>query len=292
MGAWGVKLYDNDVAEDIKNTYKEKLQEGKSNEEVTNEIISDYEYMLEDVDDAPLFWMALADQQWRLGRLLPNVKKQALKWIEKGADLQVWYDESEKLGNQRKKVLEELSLKLNSSQPPEKKIYKRRYYRCPWKIGDVFAYKIESDLSKEHDLYGKYIIFQKASEVLERVSDYLEEGHICPIIRCWISDEPKYSNELKGKTNFIRSSNRINKNGTFNYAYGMTTTSSRSIPKKITYLGNYELNIPKDDGGDIEDYYRYFSMVWKHFEDFLIKDYLICILGKYNCYNDFKKKNK
>ena len=35
-----------------------------------------------------------------------------------------------------------------------------------------------------------------------------------------------------------------------------------------------------------------FSMVWKHFEDFLIKDYLICILGKYNCYNDFKKKNK
>ena len=184
MGAWGVKLYDNDVAEDIKNTYKEKLQEGKSNEEATDEIISDYEYMLEDVDDAPLFWMALADQQWKVGRLLPNVKEQALKWIEKGADLQVWYDESEKLGNQRKKVLEELSLKLNSPQPPEKKIYKRRYYRCPWKIGDVFAYKIESDLSKEHDLYGKYIIFQKASEVLERVSDYLEEGHICPIIRC------------------------------------------------------------------------------------------------------------
>ena len=55
MGAWGVKLYDNDVAEDIKNTYKEKLQEGKSNEEATDEIISDYEYMLEDVDDAPLF---------------------------------------------------------------------------------------------------------------------------------------------------------------------------------------------------------------------------------------------
>ena len=189
-------------------------------------------------------------------------------------------------------MLEELSLKLNSPQPPEKKIYKRRYYRCPWKIGDVFAYKIESDLAKEHDLYGKYIIFQKASEVLERVSDYLEEGHICPIIRCWISDNPKYSNELKGKTEFIRSSNRINKNGTFNYAYGMTTTSSRSIPKKITYLGNYELNIPIDDGGDIEDYYRYFSMVWKHFEDFLIKDYLICILRKYNCYNDFKKGKK
>ena len=76
MGAWGVKLYDNDVAEDIKNTYKEKLQEGKSNEEATDEIISDYEYMLEDVDDAPLFWMALADQQWKVERLLPNVKEQ------------------------------------------------------------------------------------------------------------------------------------------------------------------------------------------------------------------------
>ena len=77
MGAWGVKLYDNDVAEDIQNTYKEKLHEGKSNEEATDEIISDYEYMLEDVDDAQLFWMALADQQWKVGRLHHNVKEQA-----------------------------------------------------------------------------------------------------------------------------------------------------------------------------------------------------------------------
>ena len=29
MGAWGVKLYDNDVAEDIKNTYKEKIAGGQ-----------------------------------------------------------------------------------------------------------------------------------------------------------------------------------------------------------------------------------------------------------------------
>ena len=97
---------------------------------------------------------------------------------------------------------------------------------------------------------------------------------------------------MKGKTNFVRSLKWSNDDGSFNYAYGITTTSSRSIPKKITYLGNYELNIPKDDGGDIENYYKHFSTVWKFFEDFVVKKYLIYNLGKYNNLSDFKKKNK
>ena len=240
MGAWGVKLYDNDVAEDIKNTYKEKLQEGKSNEEATDEIISDYEYMLEDVDDAPLFWMALADQQWRLGRLLPNVKEQALKWIEKGADLQVWYDESEKLGNQRKKVLEELSFKLNSPQPPEKKIYKRRYYRCPWKNGDVFALPL-NDCGQEYGLNNKYIMFQQISQI-----KFCK--NTVPLVRCWISDNSEYTLDRKGCTKCIRWRKKMP--GGYNlYIYELNITSKRIIPNDLIYVGNYQIFVPEDDGG-------------------------------------------
>ncbi len=287
MGAWGVNLYQNDIAEDVKSQYIDYLKEGKSNEEATQELIMIYEELLNDIDDGPNVWFVLADQQWKLGRLLPHVKEQALKWIEKGADLPIWYESSEKLGDERKKVLEELRVRLNSPQPPEKKVYKRRYYTCPWKIGDTFAYKMESELSKEHDLYGKYIILQKASYKLKKMSDYSYEGHICPIVRCWISDKPEYNNNLINKTTFIKSSNIPRIDGNYNYAYAIITTSNRVLPKKLIYLGNYELNVPRDGGGNIEKFHS--SLIWKHFEEFMIKDYLICTLNRYNSYNDFIK---
>ena len=37
-----------------------------------------------DVEEEPLFWFALADTQWNYGRLLPEVKEQALAWLDKG----------------------------------------------------------------------------------------------------------------------------------------------------------------------------------------------------------------
>ena len=38
-----------------------------------------------------------------------------------------------------------------------------------------------------------------------------------------------------------------------------------------------------------ENYYKHFSTVWKFFEDFVVKKYLIYNLGKYNNLSDFKK---
>ena len=117
------------------------------------------------------------------------------------------------------------------------------------------------------------------------MSDYSYEGHICPIVRCWISDEPEYNNDLINKTTFIKSSNIPRIDGNYNYAYAIITTSNHVLPKKLIYLGNYELNVPKDGGGNIEKFH--FSLIWKHFEEFMIKDYLICTLNRYNSYNDF-----
>lgn len=282
MGAWGVKLYENDLAQDIKEQYLNYLREGKTNEEATRELVAEYEDVLLDIDDGPNFWFVLADQQWKLGKLLPCVKKEALNWIEKGADLPIWYKSSEKLGNERKKVLEVLSEKLNSPQPSEKKIYKHRYYTCPWKVGDTFAYKMECELAKKNDLYGMYIILQKVGN---RFREEGNGGHTSPIVRCWITDKPVYSDDSNGKTTFVRSSKNPRIDGNYNYAYAITTTSNRVVPKKLIYLGNYKLNVPKDDGGNIEK--LHFSLIWRNFEEFIIKDYLICILNKYDSYNDF-----
>lgn len=241
MGAWGVKIYQNDLAEDIKDQYMDYLREGKTNEEATRELISEYEEVLQDIDDGSNFWFVLADQQWKIGRLLPYVKEQALNWIEKGGDLHIWYESSEKLGNERKKVLEELSQRLNSPQPHEKKIYKRQYYTCPWKNGDVFAIPLDGYIKNDKFL-NKYIMFQQSEQI--KFND-----NIIPIIRCWITDSPIFD---VNKIQCIRWMRIAQREGKYNYAYLLYLKSKRSIPKNLIYIGNYDLYIPKDDGGNIK----------------------------------------
>ena len=43
MGTWGAKLYQDDLALDIKEDYIEKLKSGKTNEQALNEMLEMYE---------------------------------------------------------------------------------------------------------------------------------------------------------------------------------------------------------------------------------------------------------
>lgn len=51
-----------------------------------------------------------------------------------------------------------------------------KLYKCPWEIGDVFAYKLEGDTAKERGLYGRYLLIQKVDEAI------WYPGHIVPIV--------------------------------------------------------------------------------------------------------------
>ena len=185
MGAWGAKLYQDDVAEDVRREFKDLLHRGKTAEEITREFMNTYAYAIQDSDDAPIFWFALADTQWNLGRLLPDVKAQALAWLDNGTDLARWELENPKLAVTRKIVLTELREKLLSPQPEEKKISQYRLYTCEWKTGDVFAYPLESDLAKEKGLFGQYFLIQKVDEGI------WHPGHIVPIVYVKITRDGK-----------------------------------------------------------------------------------------------------
>ena len=155
MGAWGPKLYQDDIAQDVRDTYKDRLRRGKTTKEITEELIEEYSGEIEDIDDGPIFWFALADIQWDYGRLLPEVKENAIKWIEDGSDIRRWEEEgTAKEVKVRKEVLEKLKNKLESPMPEEKKVSQYRLYKCQWKIGDVYAYKMNSEYAKERGFYG------------------------------------------------------------------------------------------------------------------------------------------
>ena len=160
MGIWGSGLYDNDSACDVRDGYLDCLQEGLGNEEAYTKTMEQYRDYICDQDE-PLFWFALAETQWKVGRLRPEVKTKALEWTEKNGYIDMW-EENSKGAAGWEKTLQKLKEKLNSPMPREKKI--KKVDLNPWKLQDVYAYKFHKEESKESGFFGKYMLLQKIGE--------------------------------------------------------------------------------------------------------------------------------
>ena len=240
MGTWGTSLYANDTACDIRGDYVDKLKRGKSNEEATKELIEENKEIEGDFEEEALFWFALADTQWNYGRLLPEVKKKALFFLENEKELERWREAGGKKLNSWLKTLAEFRIKLNSPLPEKKKISQYRFYQCPWKLGDMFAYQFSSEYSKERNFYGKYIVFRKVSE------DTYWPGHIIPVVQVykWISDEIPQIEDVKTKVlliqNFMPETLVHKPYIEPKYSIKLITTSKKMLPKNnLTFLGNF-----------------------------------------------------
>ena len=244
MGAWGTSLYKNDTASDICGDYVDLLRRGKTNEDVTQELLEEYRGVIGDIEEEPLFWFALADTQWNYGRLLPEVKEKALAFLSQNYELERWKDSGEKQLKEWENTLDRLKEKLLSPQPPEKKISKYRLYQCKWQLGDVFSYRFSSEYSKEKGVYGQYIIFRKVSE------DVWWPGHIVPVVQVykWIGKDitsiGSLSNMSLLEQGFYPDALQRNPHLPKEFNIKLLSTSQKVIPKdNLCFLGN----IPGDD---------------------------------------------
>ncbi|ANC05932.1 MULTISPECIES: hypothetical protein [Bacillus cereus group] len=142
MGAWGVALLSDDIAEDIKLLYKDLLANEYSNEDASRIVIEEYKNELDD-EETIVFRLVFSSIQWKLGRLQENVKQEALQIIESGADLARW-EEEPKLQKKREVVLNKLREQLHSRQPEAKKVPKRFIANTSLKAGDAVSYELVS----------------------------------------------------------------------------------------------------------------------------------------------------
>lgn len=205
MGAWGTGLYQDDVTCDVKEDYLDRLRIGYSNEEATEEVIEMNSDFIEDEEDGPLFWLALADTQWKYGRLVPKVKREALRSIKEGKDLERWKDDKKNY-EKRKTVLKKIEEQLNSPQPPEKKVKSLSLHKAEWEVGDVLLYKIKSDEMRQHKYYNKYVLLRVVGicklNIGSLPKEYSHEQNIVALYN-WVGDaEPdlKKVNELSFAT--------------------------------------------------------------------------------------------
>ena len=308
MGIWGPKLYQDDLAEDIRDAFEDRLKRGKTGKQITEELITEYEEELMDSDNAPVFWFALADIQWEFGCLEEKVKENALYHIQAGSNLRRWELEDSSNLHKRKIVLEELETKLLSPQPPEKKVKKYKLYECEWQIGDVYAYPLDSEYAKENKLDGYYFLFHKISETT------YWPGHIIPIVRVKMSKKkelPKDVDEFNALeyvqtsvtrfeepysrirgTSYVRgeiSEKHIVDDFGFlpTYRLELINTSKRIIPKNLIYIGNYKEVTPPRLEFVPEDI-SIPGFIWRFFDRNMIERYCGYNLGQYKIYSERK----
>lgn len=137
-------LYTDETARAVRDAYRARIEAGASNAEATEAVIDRWRSDLSDPDVAPVFWLALADTQWSMGRLQPRVKREALQVIESGSDLVRWA-EHEVLFQVRQKALSTLKERLHSPQPaPDKVRAGEGTAEDAWAIGDAFRYRLPS----------------------------------------------------------------------------------------------------------------------------------------------------
>lgn len=263
MGAWGFELYQNDMSLDVKNEFEELFNAGKTVQDITDKMIEDYKGIMGDVDEEPLFWLALADTQWNYGVLLQFVREKALYWLDTDGVLFNCRVIDTSAETKRRKSLDDLRTKLLSPQPSLKKPKKKRLFKCQWNFGDVFAYQLESELSKERGLYGRYFLIQKVDEYV------LHSGNIVPIVYVKITKDTNLPSNIEEYnqleyvqtwfTNYEerflpidmrRPQEDIAEKSKINYQvdeYGflpqyrvtLLNTSKNVIPEKLVFLGNF-----------------------------------------------------
>lgn len=234
MGAWGCGIYQDDMALDIKEEFVGKLKRGKEAKEASKEIIE--EYITEEDEELNLIvWSVLADQEWKLGRLEEEIKKKAIEYIEEEKGLEVWKESGgEKDYKKRKQVLEKLKEQIESEQPEKKKITKA--WVTDWKEGDIYAYRLTGEESKETEYYNKYVIMQKVGEY------DMGNGDIYPIVYFYeeMFEELPTIEELR-KIAYMQTSSEMDTE----YVYPIYRTYigkvSRQYKKNLTYIGNDEI---------------------------------------------------
>ena len=194
MGTWGTAIYSDDLAADLRADLRDLVGDGLSIDEAVQRLSTEYSSSLEDRDEAPVFWLAVANTAWNLGQPHEHASREALRVIEAGEDLRRWNDAKDR--RKRARVLEKIAENLRSPAPPEKRVAKRFVANNPWDVGELIAYQLAS---------GAWTLFR----VIGHHVDKGGRNAICELLD-WTGAEPPDAKQLR---RLRRSRPREGKNG-------------------------------------------------------------------------------
>jgi hypothetical protein len=128
MGTSGTALYSDDTACDVRDEFVQLLSRLRDPAQATDSLLRSWKEQIDDMDEGPVFWLALAETQWKYGCLDEAVKNRAIEVIDSGNDLHRWDGADLK---RRRAILISLKSKLFSEQPKARVPKLRRVVEVP-----------------------------------------------------------------------------------------------------------------------------------------------------------------
>jgi hypothetical protein len=137
LGAWGTGLFSDDLTCDVRNHYRDLLEDGVEDGAATRQTVEAFREDFEEPSGIAL--LAFAVTQSKLGRLDPDIRDRALAVLDRGADLEIWESDNPKLLPKRRAMLEKARSQLTGEQPPRKRLRPPKRISSGLAAGDVLA---------------------------------------------------------------------------------------------------------------------------------------------------------
>jgi hypothetical protein len=116
VGTWGNGIFDDDTASDVRAEFDDAVEEGLDGGAATQRVLEAFGDAVEDIEEGPVVWLALAAAQLELGVLQDDVRERALAGMP--ADLARWQQAGPDEAAERKVVLDELRARLDGAAGP------------------------------------------------------------------------------------------------------------------------------------------------------------------------------
>lgn len=189
MGTWGIALFSDDTAADVRDDYRDLLADGRDGPAATDALLERWKASLADDDEGPTVWLALAVAQHQLGRLEDRVREEALRVIDERLGLDRWR-ENPKLLTRRLAELAKVRERLTSPQPAAKRVRARFKDSMVWEPGEHVAYEMKR---------GAWVVFRV-------IGEDAHEGGVSPVVELldWTGDDPDTLNAASFRALAVR----------------------------------------------------------------------------------------
>ena len=217
MGTWSTAFYGDDLTCDVRDDYLHNLRLKDSPEEAVKKLVAEFQPDA-DPDEGYLFWLALADIQWKYGHLTQELREKVLAILATDADSRRWEEASAADRKKRVAVLKSLRERLASPQPAYKKVAPYRGEKSPWKVGDMISIRFGlvdawiqhaatnelSEPEKWRLFHGKYGVAQVVTLCRqENEREQVVNEYPVLVMYDWVGDRPIQWEEAEKLTEIV-----------------------------------------------------------------------------------------
>ncbi|GEM_PF-6014751 len=238
MGTFGIRIGQDDISKDVIGDYRDTLKTTGSFNDATSYVISRYSDLLNDADEGPLVYIALALVQWEYGVLDEHILNKVINDFRERRGIQHWLDEGLDICSERIRILEDFILKLQSDNPKPKRIPKLVVHEPLFQKGDClaiefvdnkFAAYLVLDIDHSNKEYGQslVILLDYCGESLPDLSVYKKAKFLKKEVRGSVPSPKFYEKQGRSDHKY--------------YLYWLQRIGFRAIKKNVTVIGTIDV---------------------------------------------------